>query len=268
MRANVLDHGYVECVESWGSDEGVIAAARMSTGKGFLGWGPVSKCVTCGDLFDGPERPCPRPSGTREYADCGRGGHRFEDAPGDEKLLRYLWTRRHTTPFETPGMTVEVAAPVVVVWQWVRHRTMTFNVLSGRYAPMPDDDYLPAAERCLGAGGGNRQAGRADGAPALTADNAHWWLGELRDLHHAADSIYRKGLAVGVPKEVARLALTFSRYTRMRVTANLLNWTRFLALRNAPDAQAEIRLYAVAVQAMLAGRFPRTLALFAEGRPS
>ena len=34
----VLDEGYIEYVESWGSDERIIEAARMSTNKGFQGW--------------------------------------------------------------------------------------------------------------------------------------------------------------------------------------------------------------------------------------
>jgi len=29
----MLDHGYVQLIESWGSDEAVIEAARMSTQK-------------------------------------------------------------------------------------------------------------------------------------------------------------------------------------------------------------------------------------------
>lgn len=37
-RIEVLDHGHVELVESYGSDERIIEAARMSTGKGFKGW--------------------------------------------------------------------------------------------------------------------------------------------------------------------------------------------------------------------------------------
>lgn len=34
---DVLDHGYVKLIESWGSDERIIETARMSTAKGFLG---------------------------------------------------------------------------------------------------------------------------------------------------------------------------------------------------------------------------------------
>ena len=34
----VHGHGYVRLVESWGSDEGIVAAARMSTDGAFRGW--------------------------------------------------------------------------------------------------------------------------------------------------------------------------------------------------------------------------------------
>jgi thymidylate synthase ThyX len=48
-RIGVLDHGYIEVVDTWGSDERIVEAARMSTGKGFLGWGPKAwKCNGCG----------------------------------------------------------------------------------------------------------------------------------------------------------------------------------------------------------------------------
>lgn len=41
---SVLDHGYVRFIERWGSDERIIESARMSTAKGFLGWGPTHVC--------------------------------------------------------------------------------------------------------------------------------------------------------------------------------------------------------------------------------
>ncbi len=111
--------GYIELVESWGSDERIVEAARMSTGKGFLGWGP--KCRACGDSDD-TERDCPQPAPGVPFVDCGRGGHYF-DAPGDEKLLRFLWENKHATPFEMAGATIEVKAPIMVFREWHRHRT-------------------------------------------------------------------------------------------------------------------------------------------------
>ena len=69
----------------------------------------------------------------------------------------------------------------------------------------------------------------------------------------------------GVPKELARVHLPVGRYSRMRASAVLLNWLRFLALRMAPDAQWEIRQFANAVGGLIAEKFPRTWELFAEG---
>src|SRR5690242_17646392 len=45
----LLDHGYVRFIESWGSDQRIIESARMSTDKGFLGWGPKGEetCKRC-----------------------------------------------------------------------------------------------------------------------------------------------------------------------------------------------------------------------------
>lgn len=41
----------------------------------------------------------------------------------DIKLLQYLWTHQHATPFEFCGMTIEVQAPIFVIREWQRHRT-------------------------------------------------------------------------------------------------------------------------------------------------
>lgn len=42
---DVLDHGSVKLVESWGSDERIIEAARMSTSGGFDGWEKDAKLL-------------------------------------------------------------------------------------------------------------------------------------------------------------------------------------------------------------------------------
>lgn len=229
MRHQVLDNGYIELVESWGSDERIIEAARMSTDKGFQGWGTP-------------------------------------DAPGDEKLLRYLWTNKHATPFEMAGAIIEVQAPIFVFREWHRHRTQSFNELSARYTPMPDINYTPTVERLLVNGGGNKQAGTVAGADALDEGTALDWLSSLADFYTTAEDLYQHGLRAGVPKELARLCIPVARYSRMRASANLRNWLAFLTLRNHAAAQREIREYAAALQTILAERFPRTVALFSEGQ--
>ena len=263
-RVDILDHGYLEVVESWGSDERIVEAARMSTGKGFLGWGP--KCATCGDMFSDPERECPKPSGNKPLVDCGRGGHKF-DAPGDEKLLRYLYDNKHATPFEMAGLVVEVQAPIFVFREWHRHRTQSYNEMSARYAPLPDLYYVPDAdlvshridEALLST---NKQAKPTTPVPAKV--DCSMWVQDVWNLYGQAEALYQSALRAGIPKELARIVMPVGHYSRMRCHANLRNWLAFLTLRMDPAAQWEIRQYADAVGDLVSRVFPQTWALFQE----
>jgi thymidylate synthase (FAD) len=250
----ILDHGYLEVVEHWGSDERIIEAARMSTGKGFLGWGarhdltcPAVQPVSEGSAFGGECDCTPR--------------------PGDEKLLRYLWEHKHATPFEMAGLVVEVQAPIFVIREWQRHRTQAYNEMSARYAPLPDVNYVPSVERLmLNAGTSNKQTGAIKDAASLSEHRARVFQEDLRDRYTGAEMLYQDALRAGVPKEVARLILPVGRYSRMRASANLRNWLAFLTLRMDESAQWEIRQYANAISDVIAEKFPRTHQLFAESR--
>jgi thymidylate synthase (FAD) len=256
-RVPILDHGYLEYVEHWGSDERIVEAARMSTGKGFLGWGP--KCPLCGNNGAFGETMPPF---------CFKCGNTVELVSGDEKLLRYLWENKHLTPFEMPGLTVEVQAPIMVFREWHRHRVpFGYNEMSARYTPLPDVNYVPSVERLMmGSDGKNRQAGTVAGAAVLTVEQAEAFRLRLQTQYMLDQETYEWALAAGVPKELARVHLPVGRYSRMRATGNLRGWLAFLALRMAPSAQWEIRQYACAVGALIAQHFPRTWALFSEVR--
>lgn len=252
MRIDVLDHGYVELVESWGSDERIIEAARMSTQKGFEGWGPKYACGSCGKT-DGR---------------CDDERHTESETvkvPGDEKLLAFLYRNNHATPFEMAGLVIEVQAPIFVFREWHRHRTQSYNEMSARYAPLPNLNYVPTIERLL-AGGGHltKQAGTAAGARELTVRAADRFREALIVGYDALQTGYEAALDDGVPKELARILLPVGRYSRMRASANLRNWLAFLTLRMASNAQWEIRQYASAVGEMVADRFPRTWDLFCQ----
>lgn len=262
----ILDHGYVALIESWGSDERIVEAARMSTGKGFLGWGVEEECENCKGTGRepgfGPNHNCRTCGG-----DFGGKGRRI-NKPGDEKLLKYLWDNRHATPFEMAGLVIEVQAPIMVFREWHRHRTQSYNELSARYTPLPDVNYIPTAERCLVVNGANKQANAVKGADELTHESALAWLRELSELYDHAQAVYEIGLKSGIPKELARLPVPVGRYSRMRASANLRNWLAFLTLRSdcVPEgkaAQWEIRQFANAVGALIAEAFPRTYNLFA-----
>jgi len=262
MSTQVLDHGYIKLVESWGSDERIIEAARMSTNKGFLGWGCGFLCSAdgCGFITEKVDRnglQCPA---------CGGGT--IVKHVGDEKLLRYLYENNHSTPFEMAGVTVEVQAPIFVFREWHRHRVpFGYNEMSARYTPLPDVNYVPTVERLMINSKTNKQAGVVAGAAELTEETAEAFRFGLQEGYRDQEAFYQRALSAGVPKELARVHLPVGRYSRMRATGNLRGWLGFLNLRMAPNAQYEIRMYAEALHDILKPLFPRTLALFDEDKP-
>ena len=254
MQVNVLDHGYVTLVETWGSDERIVEAARMSTNKGFQGWGPCHtvecKSHAMDKVYDAPDEFI-----FANKCDCPH------DLPGDEKLLRYLYEHKHMTPFEMAGMIIEVQAPIFVFREWHRHRTQSYNEMSARYIPLPDVNYVPSVERLLqGSSSQNKQQQAVAGV--LSTSGAEGAQGLLVEIYGMLEHSYQMMLGNGVPKELARLILPVGRYSRMRASANLRNWLAFLPLRMDPAAQWEIRQYAGAVADLIAVHFPRTWALF------
>jgi thymidylate synthase (FAD) len=261
-KIKVLDHGYIGLVEHWGSDEGIIEAARMSTDKGFQGWGPTTECNVCrkpSEFIDKANYQdiCDNP-------DCA--GFYTLTRPGDEKLLAYLYRNKHATPFEMAGMTIEIQAPIFVFREWHRHRTQSYNELSARYTPIPNLNYIPSIDRLmLNNNGTNKQAGTIAEAAKLTRDQAVEFRNHLGYLYANAEREYQNALHDGIPKELARICLPVGRYSRMRASANLRNWLGFLTLRMDPAAQWEIRQYAQEVFIMIQDKFPRTAQLFLEG---
>jgi len=218
----VLDNGYVTLKDIWGSDERIIEAARMSSGKGFLGWGTLEK-------------------------------------PGDEKLLKYLWKNKHTSPFEQCGLTVEVQAPIMVFREWHRHRTQSYNEMSGRYTQIPDIHYLPEPSRVKAQSKANKQGtGNQELPPEIVAE----FLSRVKAEQEQIYATYQWALDHGIAKEISRINTPISRYSRMVASANLLNWLKFLTLRMPEAAQYEIRQYANEVAKIIEEKFPRTWELF------
>jgi len=245
----ILDHGYLKFIEHWGSDERIVEAARMSTGKGFLGWEP-GVCPICdGTKVVDRNEAC--------WGCEGKG-----TIAGDKNLIKRLWIKKHATPFEMAGMVIEAQAPIMVFREWHRHRTQSYNEMSARYIPLPNLNYVPTVERLMMNSKTNRQAGVMMGASDLNEGDAENYRSMLVKMWDKQQEMYQHALQIGVAKELARVHLGVGRYSRMRASANLRNWLGFLTLRMAEDAQWEIRQYANAIGDLVAKIYPRTWALF------
>lgn len=245
MKLSVLDHGYVEFVEAWG--------------HGVTGFN-VAMAATDGECLDPDELDYE--VGIIEAARQSTQGS-FRGWEQDEKLLKYLHTHKHGTPFEFAGMVIEVQAPIFVFREWHRHRTQSYNEMSARYAPLPDLYYKPTAGRFHYNIGTNKQTQGT--GQELDQKDAQLWFNDMVAAYEKCEVTYQDGLRIGIPKELARLVMPVGHYSRMRASANLRNWLQFLTLRLDPAAQWEIRQYAKAVEQIIAAKFPQTMKLFNEG---
>lgn len=144
----------------------------------------------------------------------------------------------------------------------------SYNEMSARYTPLPDENYAPTVERCMVVNANNKQADKTEGADELTHGSVLEWLEELAGAYAACQRTYESGLRRGIPKELARLSVPVARYSKMRASANLRNWLAFMTLRSAPNAQYEIRVFSDALGTFIERLHPRTWELFQMGRGS
>ena len=229
----------VELVRSSASDSDVLFAARVST----LG------------------------EKTLESASAGPADPTTADGPSprDRGLINYLMRDRHGSPFEHNSMTFYVQAPIFVFREFMRHRIASYNEESGRYRELRPVFYVPAEERNLIQVG---KPGAYEFQPGT--DKQHALVDEtVREASAHAYAAYRKMLAEGVAREVARMVLPLNIYSSMYVTMNARSLMNFLSLRRHVDGatfpsfpQREIEMCAEQMEAIWAGLMPLTQAAF------
>jgi len=175
----------------------------------------------------------------------------------DKGLIRYLLRHRHTTPFEMIEFKFHIAMPIFIARQWIRHRTANVNEYSGRYSIMPDTFYRPTVDEVRKQSKANRQGGE-ETFQADEAKTAAEFVKFLED-SEALYERYAKLTEQGVSRELARIGLPVSVYTQWYWKCDLHNVLRFLSLRMDSHAQAEIRVYAEAMYALLQPIVPITM---------
>jgi thymidylate synthase (FAD) len=172
-------------------------------------------------------------------------------------LVRFLLRHKHTTPFEGSVIKFEVRAPIMVIREWFRHRTFSYNEESGRYKQLDPLYYAPEEDRVATQSKSNHQ-GSGEQHPEA-AQFVVQWKNEQTAFEESYVSLIQDH---NVARELARLNMPVSHYSTFVVTGNLLNWFRFLQLRMEATAQHEIRVYAEAIYEISKQYFPKSFAAF------
>jgi len=214
----VLDHGFIALTNYMGSDTEICRAARTCT-----------------------------------------SGENTKTVNDDRALIRRLMRDGHTSPFEFVEFTFLCQMPIFVARQWIRHRTANVNEMSGRYGEMPELAYIPEVQRVVYQDPVNKQG---SGSPVSTSvavsfqedlrrgqesafSNYHHYLGKSTPIYGFTPAESRElSENGGISRELARINLPLSTYTKWMWKIDLHNLFHFLELRLHSHAQWEIRQYA------------------------
>ena len=175
-------------------------------------------------------------------------------------LVRFLMRQRHGTPFEHNSLRFHIRTPIFVAREWFRHRMGSFNEESARYHKLSDDFYVPERDAIRTQVG---KPGAYTFEPVddeLATETIAIFKDTYEELYRKYDDLVEKGVA----KEVARALLPFGIYTQFYWTLNARSLMNFLSLRNASEAQYEIRVYAEAIERLWSETMPVTHESFVE----
>ena len=162
--------------------------------------------------------------------------HHEELEQNDEKLIRYLATHGHWTPFAHPQLQFRISAPIFVARQLVKHQIgLVWNVVSRRYVDYSPEVYLPKPSGWRGKPVNAKQGstGNMFLNPILEMD--------VQMVIKVAVDTYNQLIKVGVAPEQARMILPLSTYTEWYWTGSLYAFSRICKLRLSEDSQEETR---------------------------
>jgi thymidylate synthase (FAD) len=185
----------------------------------------------------------------------------------DVKLIEYLATHNHWTPFSHVQITLREKVPIFVARQRFKHMVgFSYNEVSRRYVDDAPEFYIPDAWRKRAE---NKKQGSSDEVVAyLPGSIIGYPFAHETEKSHMVKIGYRKPgkykvakdykifldvceqfynhlIIGGVAPEQARMVLPQSMYTEYYVTGSLAAWARAYKLRIDPHAQKEIQDLAV-----------------------
>ncbi len=185
----------------------------------------------------------------------------------DMRLARYLMKNWHTSPFEQVQVWLEMKLPIFVARQFVRHRTVRLNEVSGRYVTLPAEWYIPEVQDVVLQSADKKQGGKpVDMEDPLQIAKALRYRERLAQDCARSYALYEASLEDGIAMEQARCHLHLNHFTHWLWNQDLHNLFHFLSLRDHGHAQGEAQQYGRAIDSLVRRVLPRSFELYDEYR--
>ena len=174
-----------------------------------------------------------------------------------EKLLKHLAKHKHWSPFEMVSACLEIETTRDIARQLLRHRSISFQEFSQRYAdPVKDLEMIPREARL------QDPKNRQNSIPINKDDekerriNEEWRMKQMSFIREAAD-LYNWAIDKGIAKEQARAVLPEGNtVSRLYANGTLRSLIHYIELRSANGTQKEHMDLAIAVAEAIAAIFP------------
>lgn len=165
----------------------------------------------------------------------------------NDRLIKYLASHGHFTPFTHCMITVREKVPIFVARQRFKHAVgFSYNEISRRYVDDDPEFFIPTTWR--GRAENKKQGSSEERLVIIDSDtgdevaNSNEWCDDmLKFVHYTALKTYNLMLKNGVAPEQARMVLPQSMYTEYFCTGSLMAFARAYKLRSEESAQKEIQ---------------------------
>lgn len=202
---------------------------------------------------------------------------KFEES--DEKLVKFLFSEGHTSPFRHSWYTFHLKIPLFCMRQLVKYQVgstwrcyeidgitcsspqfleaydlmfdlddkhTSWNEVSGRYVALKEEFYIPKKFR-TNPSHGNKQ--KSVDLPDNFNHESYSLM--MKDYYKNSYQTYKDLISAGIARELARAVLPQGIYTEAYWTVSLQAIVHFLEQRLSEDAQYEIRQVALAIKELI-----------------
>lgn len=167
-----------------------------------------------------------------------------------DKLITYLASHRHLTPFRHTSVSIRCKAPIFIARQLGKHQAgLSWNEVSRRYVKGEVEYHIPKEWREAPEGSIKQGSAGVHPESAMIQES-------YIELTSAIDNFYTSLLDGGVAPEQARMVLPQSMLTEWVWTGNILAFAHVYNERIAAGAQAEAQEFAKALDEVIRPLFP------------
>ena len=181
-----------------------------------------------------------------------------------DKLIKYLMKNDHWSPLEMASACLEITTTLDIARQILRHRSLSFQEFSQRYAN-PDKELAGAfvnREARLQDPKNRQNSIEIENDPNIQLNASQQelvtdWQRRQHSVTNAAKTAYEWAIENGIAKEQARAVLPEGMtVSRMYMNGTLRSWAHFISLRSGNGTQKECMEVAKASAKALEPIFP------------